>query len=366
MYQRYKNGEITAVQTYIIIISIMIGTGILNLAKLVADVSQQDAWISVFLNGLLISVIIGLIIYTFKQYPQLNFLELCSHLLTKPIGYLIAFSYGLYVIFATSTIIRFLSEMIYTWFLPNTPIYVIAIIILGTTLYMTSGGLTVLARFNEVVFFLLIPFTLLILVGLPEIRLINLRPVGGSGLKNIISGIIPSFYAFGGYEVIMIFYYYISDKEKSIGKYSMISAFIVGIFYTASVATQMALFGHQEIRWILYPAINYLGAVEFPLIERMELFFAIFWSFTVLGTAGLQYYSGCIVFQNIFKNKKSNLYSFILAPIILFIALLPENAPQVAQLGEIVGKINIFYGLFLPLLLFLVSTIKRRFFFHEG
>lgn len=361
MYQTHKNGEITAVQAYIIIISIMIGSGILGLARLVAEKSQQDAWISVLINSFLISAVVGIIIYTFSHYPQFNFVELCSYLFTKPIGYFIGFVYGIYVILATSSVIRFLSEMIYTWFLPNTPIYVIAFIILITTIYMTAGGLTILARFNEVIFFLLIPFALLVLVGLPELRIINLRPIGGSGIKSIIEGIIPSLYAFSGYEVIMIYYSYISDKHKPIQRNSMLAVLIVGAFYTISVAAQIALFGHQEIMWILYPAINYLGAVEFPLIERMELFFSIFWSFTVLGTAGLQLYSGCIVFQNIFKNKKSNLYIYFMAPVIFIIALVPQNTPQVAEFGDKVGRLNIFFGLLLPSLIFLTSLIKRRF-----
>lgn len=53
MYRKYVNGEITAIQAYILIISIMIGTGILGLSRVVSEYAQQDAWISVLINGIM-------------------------------------------------------------------------------------------------------------------------------------------------------------------------------------------------------------------------------------------------------------------------------------------------------------------------
>ena len=358
MYRKYVNGEITALQSYIIIISIMIGTGILGLSRIVAEVAQQDAWISVLVNGVFISIIMAAIIYTVKKYPKDNFLQVTTYLLTKPVAYLVTIAYIIYAVLATATIIRFLLEMVQTWLLETTPIPIISLIIVITTVYMVKNGLTVVARFNEVLFFYLIIFFLLIAVGLPEAQLINLRPVGGSGIRNIIKGAIPSFYAFGGYEVILVYYSYISDKHKPVLKYSVLSILVVTVFYTLTVMSQLALFGADELQRVLYPSMNYLRAVDFPVLERMELFFTVFWSFTVLGTIGLQYFAACILSQTVFKSKKTATFAYIYAPIIFVLSLYPRNTPHLVELSGYISYMNIFFGLALPLLLFIMSLIR--------
>ncbi|SNT10164.1 spore germination protein (amino acid permease) [Anaerovirgula multivorans] len=360
MYQKYRNGEISAIQLHILIISFLICAGVLDLSRLVGAVSQQDAWISVFINGLFISFIMIIIVYTISRFPQYNFLQYISYLLGKPLGYLVAISYCFYAALVTATIIRLLSEMIYTWLLPNTSIYILNFIIVITALYMIRNGLTVLARFNEVIVFMLIPFFVLIFVGLPEASLINLRPIGGAGIVNILKGVVPSFFAFGGSEIVLVYYPYISDKQKPIMKYSVISIMLVTAFYTALVISQMAFYGPQEIQQVLYPSISYLSASIFPVIERLELFFTIFWIFTVLATIGIQYLASCIVLQNIFVAKKTSFFAYILAPVIYLLSLYPQNTAEVVDFGDTIGKIYTFYGLALPLLLLIMYFIKEK------
>lgn len=300
----------------------------------------------------------ALIIMTVKKYPKDNFLSLNIRLLSKPIGYLITISYALYAILATSTIIRFLIEMVHTWLLKTTPISVVAFLIVATAIYMVRNGLSIVARYNEVLFFTLFFFFLLIAVALPETQLINLRPVGGSGIVNILKGVIPSFYAFGGYEVMLIYYSYISNKEKPILKFSCISILAVTLFYTATVLSQIALFGPDELYQVLYPSMNYLRAIDFPVIERMELFFTILWCFTVLGTISIQYLAACVLSQLVFKPVKTSTFSYIYAPIIFILALIPRNTAQLVEFSDYIGYMNIFYGLVLPLALFIMSIIK--------
>ncbi|SCX95856.1 GerAB/ArcD/ProY family transporter [Alkaliphilus peptidifermentans] len=360
MYQKNYNGEITSIQAYIMIISIMIGSGILGLAREVAEISQQDAWISVLVNGIFVSIIMSIIVFTIRNFPGHNFFQYTSILLSKPIAYIITVIYIIYIAIFSGISIRFLVEMISTWFLPKTPIFVVSLIIVITTVYMTMHGLTTLARFNEVIIIMLIPFTLLVLVGLPEMEFINLRPIGGSGIKSIMLGVPPTFYAFSGFESIQIYYPYISNKQKPFLKYSVLSIFLVTFIYTITVLSQIALFGVQGLERVLYPSINYLGAVDFPLIERMEIFFTIFWIFTVFSTIGLMYFSGCILLQNVFTTKNTRFFSFLLAPIVFFSSLYPKNTAQVVDIGDIDGKIVIFLGFALPILLFISFLIRKK------
>ncbi|ABR46740.1 spore germination protein [Alkaliphilus metalliredigens QYMF] len=360
MYQKHKNGEITAIQSAIFLISIMIGTGILGLARSVAEVSNQDAWISVFINGLFISFVVMIIVYTVSKFPQHNFLQYNCYLLSKPLGYFVTLCYVIYAILVTAIITTFLTEMVYTWLLPNTPMTVIKLMIVITMVYMTRNGITTLARFTESIAFLLIPFAFLIFVGLPEASFINLRPIGGSGLSSIFKGTIPSFFAFAGYESLLVYYPYISNKQKPIMKYSISAIMIVTIFYTAVVMSQIALYGSDEIAVVLYPSINYLTAIDFPIIERTEIFFTIFWIFTVLATIGIQYLVAGILLQNIFQTKTTNIFVYALSPVIFLLSLYPKNTAVVVSLGEKIGQLNIFFGFLFPFLLLIMYLIKGK------
>ncbi len=360
MYNKNSNGEISAMQSFSILINMIVGTGILGLSRSVAEISQQDAWLSVLINGIFITFIVVIIVYTISKFPKYNFLQYSCYLLSKPLGYIFVFCYAIYGIALTVTVISFLSEMISTWLLFNTPSYIIKLLIVLTVVYMTKNGLTILARFNECIIFLLIPLALLIFVGLPEASLVNLKPIGGSGLSNILKGALPSFYAFAGYETLLVYYPYISNKQKPIMKYSVIAIISVTLLYTAMVMTQIALYGPDEILTVLYPSINYLTSVTTPVFERTELFFTVFWIFTVIATSGIQYLSSAILFQNIFKTKKINFFVYAFAPIIYVLSLLPQNVAVVTDLGEKMGNANIVFGFLLPILLFIMLLIKRR------
>ncbi|SCY97318.1 GerAB/ArcD/ProY family transporter [Alkaliphilus peptidifermentans] len=360
MISKFKDGEITSFQSYIMIISIMVGTGVLGLARSVAEIAKQDAWISVLVNGIGISIIIAFTIFVISKFPQLTFIQYMSLLLTKPLAYLVVFAYGIYAIFTTSLIIRFLCEMVGTWFLPRTPLTVISFIIVATLVYITKDGLTFVGRFNEIIVLAIIPFIFLIFPSLSEASLINLKPIGDSGIHSIIKGIPPSFYAFGGYEVILIIYPFISNKNKMNIRYSMLAILFVTVLYTSIVASQIALFGYQEITEILYSFINYLDVIDFPIIERIEIFFTFFWTFAVIGTLSIQFIAGCIAFQSVFKTKKTNTFVYLFTPIIYILSLLPENSVKVAEYSEIVGKANVCFGIFLPIILFIMYLIWGR------
>lgn len=360
MIRKYGTGEISSGQLYVMLISMMVGTGVLGLARSVAEVSQQDAWISVLLNGIGISFIVGLIVLLVSKFPSDTFLQFTATLLTKPIAFVIVFLYGVYATLTTSLIIRFLCEMVGTWFLPRTPLFVVSLIIVLTLVYITKDGLTLVARFNEIVVFSIVPFVFLIFPSLTEASLLNLKPVGGSGFINIVKGITPSFYAFAGYEILLIIYPYISNKNKNNLRYSVLSIIFVTLLYTSIVISQIALFGYEEIADILYSFINYLDILDFPVIERIEIFFTFFWTFAVLGTITIQYIAGCIAFQSSLKTKRTNTFVYLLAPVVFVLSLLPKNSAQVASLSEVIGKVNIGFGVILPFLLLLMYLVKRK------
>ena len=360
MFNKYNEGEITAGQFYVLIISMMIGTGILNLASEVSKISLQDAWISVFIAGLVVCVFTYLSIFLASRFKELTFLQYSSYLLSKPIAYLISILYFIYAIVVTSTILRSLSDMIMVWFLPRTPPWVIVLITLLTVVSIAKDGLTLVARFSQVLFFVLIPLVIFIFVPFNELSILNVMPVGGTGFMLIAEGTLPSIFAYSGYEIVLFLYPFIANKNKNISKTSAACVLLVTLVYTATVFTQIALFGYKELQIFLYPTINYLDVVDFIIIERIEIFFSILWIFTVIATVIIQFYTGTLVLQSIFNTRTNSLFAYILTPIVFFMALYPKNSVELGLIKGIIGHVNLFFGIALPLILVIMLLIKGQ------
>jgi len=129
--------------------------------------------------------------------------------------------------------------------------------------------------------------------------------------------------------------------------------------------SQIAVYGTDEIKTVLYPSINYLTSVNFPIVERTEIFFAIFWTFTVLATAGIQYLVSGVLLQNIFNTKKTNIYIYALSPVVYLISIYPRNTAQAVEFAIKIGNATIFFGFLLPIILFIMYLIKGRDYTNE-
>ncbi|QNO15993.1 endospore germination permease [Alkalicella caledoniensis] len=360
MFNKYTKGQITAIQFYIVIISIMIGTGILNLATQVTKISMQDAWISVLIAGILVCIFTYLSIFIASHFDEMTFFQYFSYLLSKPVTYVISILYFIYSLVVTSAVLRSLADMISTWFLPRTPLWVIILIAILTAVNLTKDGITIVARFSQILFYTLFPMLPLILVSINKLSLLNVMPVGGTGFATIAEGALPSVFTYAGYEIVLFIYPLIANKNKNIVKTSVLCVFMVTLIYTLTVFTQIALFGYQELQTILYPTINYLDVVDFLIIERIEVFFSIFWIYTVIATIIIQFFVGTYVLQKTFSTSSNGIFVYIFSPVVFFLSLYPKNAMMLGSIKEYIGYANLFFGIALPLILLLMFLVRGR------
>ncbi|SES68079.1 GerAB/ArcD/ProY family transporter [Anaerobranca gottschalkii] len=358
MFNKYNEGEITSTQFYILIVSFIIGTGILTLATSVCQVAKQDGWISVLITGIFVSLFTYISIFVASRFKNLSFLQYSSYLLSKPIGFLISFSYFIYAILMSAALLRSLSEMVVTWFLPRTPIYITILITLITVVNIAKDGMTFVARFCQAIFLLIIPLVLLLFIPITEISFINIMPIGGAGISKILEGTIPSFFSYAGYEMTLFLYPFIANKNKNIAKTSSLCILSITLLYTFLIITQTALFGPEELQTLMYPTITYLDVKDVLIIERIEIVFSILWIFKVLTTIIIQFYLATLQLQALLNTKTNSIFAYILTPVVFILTLYPRNVMELNLFKEKLSYYNIFIGLVLPLVLLIMIYIK--------
>lgn len=76
--------------------------------------------------------------------------------------------------------------------------------------YASYGGIKVIGKINEILFYATFIVFLIPLFSLKNANITNLQPVLGVGIKNIIKGIKETAISYSGFEILLIFYPFIN------------------------------------------------------------------------------------------------------------------------------------------------------------
>lgn len=349
---------ITSGQLFAILSSAMIGTGILNISRTVAEVSRQDAWISTFLAGLAVTANTLIIYILASRFPSKTLAEYSQIIMGKWVGRLIVLIYIVYRIATAALVLRIMVELINTWFLPATPTRALIIPALLLLVYLARNGVSVQGRVNFFLFWLLLP--LMLFTFPPVIQrpfFINLLPVGGTGFITIIKGMMPAIYSYLGFETLLMLFPYVQDK-KNILKASISAGLLTTVVYTMVVTVQVAIYSYERLAALLYPLMRYISFIQMPFMERVEIFFIFFWVFAIFQTSGIQFFVTTLETGILLKKKDTKNISIFLTIPLYIIAMHPKNIGEIIELIGYIGYLGLVAALGLPVVLLVVAIIR--------
>ena len=91
-------------------------------------------------------------------------------------------------------------------------VFKISIVVIILAVYGSLLGLKVIGRLNEFMYYLKVVLMIIPLIALKDGSLLNVSPIFGSGIKNIVSASVRSVFAYAGIEVMLLYYPYLNDK----------------------------------------------------------------------------------------------------------------------------------------------------------
>lgn len=354
--------SITSKQLIFIIIGSQIAGGIFSLPRLVSAAARQDAWIAAFL-GVMFPLLILLIIERLgRRMPESNFVNMNQRLLGPWLGSCMVFLFIVYVIFFQAVVVRIFSEITNVFLLPRTPLPVIVLLVMLGAVYVINKGARVVARVNEILFWVILPSLLLILTSLVNADYTNLLPVGEAGLSRIARGTLSSSFAYGGIEVLLVFYFLVNRKEE------VIKAGILGLGFTAlvyMVFTLIALLvlGSETMQLMNWPVLTLLKTVKFSVLERPELLMLVIWmGLGIRPTINLGFSAAYSLSEvlHLQRDKHFHLAVLFIALLIYILALLPSDIVTAFKLGEYAGYAFLLGGIGYPLLMLIVAVLRRK------
>lgn len=354
-----KEQKVTQVQLFTFLLSSMVGAGIINLPAVLAKVTHQDAWISSLIGGLFPLLLINIGLTLFKAYPNQNILDMGVTLLGPILGKLLSFLIMIYLYLVTGFSVRISVDFISSWILPTTPIEIMIILFIVSSIYLARGGLFSLIRFAEITALVLLPFFIIILIPLREWRLLNMLPVLSQPVSAYFASALHSAFPYLGFELILFVAPFTQLGYKKLRFGTNLGVIFVILIYTLFTLAAILTFGHVYVEKQIYTAIKYIQLLYLPVVERLEFTIIFFWIFALFTVFSLFYFFAYQSFKFTFPIK-SSLWILLFSVPIYFIALYPQSFPEVNAMAEIVSIFAISVITFVIFTLKLVSLFKRR------
>ncbi|KQX53911.1 GerAB/ArcD/ProY family transporter [Paenibacillus sp. Root444D2] len=338
----------------------MVGVGVLNFQRELAEHAGYNAYISVVLVGVSIHLILWMIYKILGSNQEgLDVTAINSTCFGKIAGNIINFAIVLYFFFGAYIEFKAYIEVIRLWVFPSMKILPMSTILVLLIYYTVSGGfrsvtgLSFLGLLITLIFIL--PENLLVL---PYAHPLNLMPLFNHSITDILLSSKSMLYQFMGFEALLLFYPFIKSPEKS-QKWAHLMVFLVTLMYLMLIINTFMYYSEGQLREIFWPTLDMLKIIEGPVFQRIEYLAISIWLIKILAGISLGLWAACRGMKNVFQIKPhASLLAFLVGILILEYFL--KDRSIFRWISEFYSDVGLYfiYG-YIPIM-FVVTQVKKK------
>jgi len=352
--KKAKSNTITPGEVTFLLIGSMVGAGILSLPNELIATAKQDAWISAFIGALYPLYMVIIASFLCKSQPEKNILVLSKKCFGEFIGSVLNIVFLLYFVLLVTAITFQVCIIKVNLIVPFISMTKIIIVILALAAYTVIKGLKVLGRVNQLMFLNTIILCLVLASVLSKGTMLNIYPILGSGVLNIIKAGKQSFFAYGGIEIIFLIYPFITDKTR-IMKSSMKSVLITAIIYTWVTFITIYIIGIDIISKTLWPVNRVLMTVEFTFI------FIVLWAAIMIKTISNNYFAVAFILKDLLKKAEMKTIVYAIYPLLIYLTLKYSNTAIMTNfLNYIIPKYTLFNMVYVTIIALIIYFKKDK------
>ena len=357
------NQKMSSKQLKALVVTVVIGVGVLSLPSKIARIQGNDGWIPIILIGLLIILSLIIINKLFGLYPDKDFFEIGEEVLGKWIfkGFLIIFS--IHFILSSASVARSLAEIIKAFLLVTTPTEVIIATFLIATSYLARSDTHMIGRASYHIYPIIIGLTIILtLISLTNVDLTNMLPVFQSNLKEMPKSLEIAFYSYSGFEILLFFIPLAEDREDTLRPALKAIGIVMAMYVTVFVLS-LSQYGLDHLQRQTFPTLAMIKEIDLPgfFIENLDGLVVAIWILVIFGTMAPYYYCAGKVISKILNTRSHDLFIIPLLPIIYIISLMPPNIIELdSTLNQISDYIGIFSIIVMPAIIYFVGYYKVR------
>lgn len=358
-----NNAKISNLQIKALIVTTVIGGGILSLPSDMARILDTGGWLGILIGGFATIPFLVMADKIFKKYPGKDCLQIGEELIGPLIFKFFLIVCLLYNITILAFVSRVFAGVIKAYLLETTPIWVIIITMLFAVSYLARSQIKDIARMAVVIYPIIIGFVIfLIAVNLPDMDYTNIYPIFHIEYSKVLKGTLTGFFVYSGFELIILAFPFAEDTEKTL-QHSLRGIFLIMGIYLIIFFITLSKYGIGQLKREIWPTIAVIKEVDLPgyFLENLDGVAMAMWVMVVFGTMGPFLHASGIILAGLFKTKVHKIFIIPLIPIIYIIATLPKNLVQTYEIiGSVVNYFLIAVIGIIPTIVFIVAYIKGR------
>lgn len=334
------------------------GVGIAGLPRVVYLTTNHDAWISVLMGGIFTAGVIYVIIWMLRQYESADLFGIHYDIFGKYIGGFLSLLYILYLMSAYFIVLMNYVEIVQAWVFPDIETWFLALILLALTIYGVLGGIRVVVGICFFAFIL--TFWLIFLSGVPiaHADTTHIFPIWETKTMDIFKGIAKTAISIIGFELILMYYPYIQNKEKA-NFYAQIGNAYTTILYSGITLLAIVFFSEDSLSRTIWPVLSMFKMVQLPNLERFEFIAISFWMLIALPNLCIYLWSATKGIKRVLR-KNQRRYIFIAAALIWGLTFFIRARYQMNMVTDWVGRISYGTVFIYPVILAGIVFVKKR------
>jgi spore germination protein KB len=356
-----EKGVITNSQLMMLITVITLSTSILYVPQPITSSAGRDGWFLVLVAGGIGIFNTLIFIWIARLYPGKNLIQINRLLLGKVLGFILNCIYIFYFIDLGTWVLREFSAFLLITFIPITPIIVYLILGMIMCSYATFHGVEVLARINEIIFFLVIFILLVIYLFLfGQYHLEYVKPILENGFIHPLKHILTPAVWFGDVMIISMLINHVKQNKNT-------THFILGgigitfFFILLDVLVCTLVFGAETTATLTYPTFSLIQNISIAnIIDRFDVIVVALWvagtfvKFTSYFLAAVQGFSDMISLEN---------YRYLIFPLsigwIIYARFKVAGGVEMARLFSEQAWFWSMFQFVIPLLLLCIAFTKQ-------
>lgn len=357
-----SNREITVIQAAAIVISTIIGVGVLPLPLFAVQAADTGAPLVTLIGILLAFVGLSLIILLGMRFQGKSIIQYSEDIIGRWPSLLGSMMIVAFFALLTSLAAREFGAVVVTSVLKKTPLEVTVIVMLLLAAVSTRNDIRTFSYIHLFYLpFILAPGLLIVALSLKNADILNLQPLWGNEPYGMIQGIVTITALFQGSFIMTMVIPYMRRPNQAM-RAGIWGICISGGLYLLIVIATLSVFGSEETKLMIWPTLELAKTTSLPanILERLDAAFLAVWVTAVFTTLFSSYYLTVHAISQMFRFRDHKMFSFFILPFVTTVAMLPQNILQLYEIIEIVGRIGLFITIGYPALLLIIAAIRGK------
>ena len=340
---------------------IMINKIILNFQKSIISSTGSSAWLNTIYICIIAILFTYLIVRLFKNFPDLDILDISNYLGGKFLKVIIGIMYIMLFIVISVLLIRNFSESLKIIYFNSSPIVFLIAFFVVSSCIANKYGIKVIAKVNLILApIIFISIILILFASAKGFIFQRLLPILGYGFNETFFSGLTNIFGFSGLAYIFFLQPFLKSY-KDFKKVSIISFIISSIYLFLSVICLLLVFSfvtnsNESISIYLLTRMVRNG----DFIQRANAIFVLIWTLSVLSYSSITLYFMLHVTKKLTNIENTNPINYCYGSLILSSSLLIANIAQYTAFTETIlkyGTIIFIFFINIPVLIF--ANIKH-------